>query len=104
MDKKIELKFNKVLSQELQKRGLNANSLSLKSGIPRSTIYSWLSGAFPDSRTISSVKVLADFFGIDLEYLLFGSRSIEDENLVINEVISGLDGVLYRVKVSTIKN
>ena len=107
MSPKGELKFDKILSKELQKRGLNANSLSLKSGIPRSTLYSWLGGACPDSRTMYSVKVLADFFGVNLEYLLFGTKDKkeekEEESLVINEVISGPNGLLYRVKVSMIQ-
>ena len=106
MSPKGELKFDKVLSKELQKRGLNANSLSLKSGIPRSTLYSWLGGACPDSRTIYFVKVLADFFGVNLDYLLFGTKSKkeekEEESLVIMKLYP-TDGLLYRVKVSMIQ-
>ena len=103
MTNKGKLKFQKVLSKELEKRGLNANSLSKKSGIPRSTIYSWLSGSYPDSRTIYSVKILAGFFGISLEYLLFEENEKREETYLVNEIISGKDGLFYRVKVSTIK-
>jgi len=103
MKNKGKLKFQKVLSKELEKRGLNGNSLSKKSGIPRSTIYSWLSGSYPDSRTIYSVKILADFFGISLEYLLFEENEKSEETYLVNEIISGRDGLLYRVKVSAIK-
>ena len=103
MKNKGKLKFQKVLSKELEKRGLNGNSLSKKSGIPRSTIYSWLSGSYPDSRTIYSVKILADFFGISLEYLLFEENGKSEETYLVNEIISGRDSLLYRVKVSAIK-
>ena len=84
MENKGKLKFQKVLSKELEKRGLNANSLSKKSGIPRSTIYSWLSGSYPDSRTIYSVKILAGFFGISLEYLLFEENEKREETYLIS--------------------
>ena len=104
MKKKGKLKFQKVLNKELEKRGLNANSLSKKSGIPRSTIYSWLSGSYPDSRTIYSVKELADFFGVSLEYLLFEESEKREETYLVNEIITGKDGLFYRVKVSAIKN
>ena len=89
MEKKGKLKFQKVFRKELEKRGLNGNSLSKKSGIPRSTIYSWLSGSYPDSRTIYSVKILADFFGISLEYLLFEENEKREETYLVNEIISG---------------
>ena len=103
MENQERLKFQKVLNKELEKRGLNANSLSKKSGIPRSTIYSWLSGSYPDSRTIYSVKTLADFFGVSLEYLLFEAKEKKEDTYLVNEIISGRDGNLYRVKVSAIK-
>lgn len=53
----------------MQEQGLNKRTLSQKSGIPYTTISDWYNKGFENTR-ISTVKKLATYFDVTLDYLL----------------------------------
>ncbi|CBW25663.1 putative prophage-related protein [Halobacteriovorax marinus SJ] len=74
-----ELKIGKVLTALMKKKGITFNKLSDATGVSSSNLKSWSANANPKSWT--QLKVVADFFGVDIEYLLFGKSNNELINL-----------------------
>src|SRR5690348_3361475 len=67
---KIRLGSN--LRAILKSRGVGLKELSRQTGIPYSTLHTWLSDRQP--KDILKVKTLADFLGVNLDFLLFGEE------------------------------
>ena len=60
------------LKHLLRNRGLSLKEVSIQTGIPYSTLHTWLENRQP--KDILKAKRLADFFGVDLHFLLFGEE------------------------------
>lgn len=63
------MNFLEKVSFLMQEQGLNKRTLSQKSGIPYTTISDWYNKGFENTR-ISTVKKLATYFDVTLDYLL----------------------------------
>lgn len=91
MKKKNEIVFNQTLKNLMQSSGMNVKGLSRESGIPQSTISSYI-GAVKASYDPSHLHSLSELFGVSIEFLLFGK---ERENhkalnaLLTEKVFSG---------------
>lgn len=88
--------YNRV-SKLCTKEGITVNGLIVKLGMSKSNGKSWREGAVPQAATL---KKIADYFGVDPEYLLNGSTNnsgdIADNHGVIGNAapISPDDGML----------
>jgi transcriptional regulator with XRE-family HTH domain len=79
--KKVVL--SKVLKSLLQERNISVRALSRELKIPQSTLNSIVSGKQPGS--IEQLLVLAQYFGVSLEYLATGEDS---EHPTLGEVLT----------------
>lgn len=78
------------LERLIKARGLNNHSFSQQSGIPYMTIKNfWEKGC--DNVKLTTLKKIADFFGVSLDYLIFGNEYLnaninitkDEQNLVL---------------------
>lgn len=65
-----------TLERLMSERGLNKNTLSKQSGIPYTTIDGFYKKGY-DNIKLSTLRQLADFFDVSLDYLITGN--IEDQ-------------------------
>ena len=84
-----KLKLHKVLQHLIDKRGITLRDLSRKTKIPASTLSSLMSGA--QIQKVEHALTLSEFFGVSLEYLLFGKtkKSLTVEEMKMEHVFSG---------------
>lgn len=85
-----ELKIGKVLTALMKQKGLTFNKLSNATGVSSSNLKSWSANSNPKSFT--QLKAIADFFNVDIEYLLFGESSkdtINLESLLTEKIFEG---------------
>lgn len=87
-----ELKLSKVLAALIKTRGLTITSLSRLTKVPLQTLHGWLQGNEP--RSIRQVKKVADFFGVDLDYLCFEIQTkrrkediLNNDKLIVFEIV-----------------
>jgi len=73
------------LEKLMNARNLNKHSFSQQSGIPYKTIDNfWKKGC--DNVKLTTLKKIAEFFGVTLDYLIFGSGGISNDiNVSIEE-------------------
>src|SRR5690348_11139746 len=57
----------------LKSRDLSLKEISCHTGIPYSTLHTWLEDRQP--KDVLKVKKLADYLGVSLDFLLFGESS-----------------------------
>lgn len=63
--------MEKNLKKILTKHKITLKSLSVEVGIPASTIHGWMNGVPP--KNIHEVKKIADFLGVTIDVLCFGT-------------------------------
>lgn len=88
-----------ILKSLLQKRGITIAHLSRSTTVPIQTLHGWLHGSEPKS--LKQVKFVADYLGVDLDYLCFGTQPFKAESLerYREEINAGIfEVVLRRVK------
>lgn len=94
-----KLKLNTVLRRLLKEKGISALELSRTSGVPNSTIATWLAGSAP--KRPEQIADVARIFGVSLHTILFdepepnASLAFEEEREVV------LDGY-YRLKLERV--
>lgn len=83
------LKLREVLKALLQQHAMSARQLSRETGVPPATIASYLAGR--GQLRPEQVALVADRFGVSLDYLLFGQdvRATTLENISTQELFSG---------------
>lgn len=88
--------MDKNLKKILTKNKLSLKSLSTEVGIPASTIHGWMNGVPP--KNVHEVKKIADFFGITIDVLCFGS--VEEVKRQREKIVGELGGVelILRIK------
>lgn len=88
--------MDKNLKKILTKNRLTLKSLSTEVGIPASTIHGWMNGVPP--KNLHEVKKIADFFGLTVDDLCFGS--LEEVKKHKEKVVGELGGVelILRIK------
>lgn len=94
----MELKA--ILRKIIKEKGLTVVAVSKASKVPVQTLHGWLHGS--DPKNIRQLKAVADFLGVDLDYLCFGIRpKSESEKIEMfeDEINAGIfEVVLRRVK------
>ncbi len=64
--------FSKRLHQLMEEQGLTLSQLAKETGIAKSCLHGYLNKAEP---SLKNVNVLAQFFGISVDYLVWGRKS-----------------------------
>lgn len=77
----MELKI--YLKQLIDSKGISVSRLAKATGVPNTTIANWLAGQAP--KNIEQVKKVADYFGISIDELVFGNKSIEKFKSILRE-------------------
>ncbi|HRK07577.1 MAG TPA: helix-turn-helix transcriptional regulator [Pseudobdellovibrionaceae bacterium] len=67
------MNLSKTLRELTRRHSLTVPRLAAQTGVPVNTLHNWLAGQSP--RRLEQVKLVADHFGVSLEYLLFGVES-----------------------------
>jgi len=94
----VELKT--ILRKIIKEKGLTVVAVSRASKVPVQTLHGWLQGS--DPKNIRQLKSVADFLGVDLDYLCFGIRPKSEADKIErfeDEINAGIfEVVLRRVK------
>jgi transcriptional regulator with XRE-family HTH domain len=96
---KIKFRLKKVISRELESRGMSLSKLAERCEINKGTLHNWCNGSAPDSRTIHHLASLSQFFQMSLMELLFDKE--EDGKSfkpIVETTVVGEDGY-YRISV-----
>lgn len=62
----------KYLNECLEREGISIQMLSRETGIPSSTLRTWLKGRSPN---IEQLQKVAEFFNVTLDFLAFGKKT-----------------------------
>lgn len=99
--RQINMQLKLILKKLIKERGTTIAHLSRATSVPLQTLHGWLNGSEPKS--LRQVKLIADYFEVDLDYLCFGIKPntktkgpIEDFRDEINAGV--FEVVLRRVK------
>lgn len=94
------MELKSILRKIIQDRGITVVAVARASKVPVQTIHGWLQGTEPKS--IRQVKCVADYLGVDLDYLCFGitpNNSPDKMEVFKDEINAGIfEVVLRRVK------
>jgi transcriptional regulator with XRE-family HTH domain len=63
------MRFCENLKKAMKEHNINQKKLSLKLGLPVSTLHGWLNGVAP--KNISDIKKVATIFGLTVDQLCF---------------------------------
>jgi hypothetical protein len=91
-------KFSEILSQKLD--GVNLSKLSRELKIPSTLLFEWKEAKRqPSFKNLNHVKQLAEYFGLSLDELLFGTNKAT----TISSVAFEDNNHQYRIKIERIK-
>lgn len=97
---KYTMKISKQLEKLLSDNAINVSQLARDVGISSKTIHNWTTGQKP--RDIDQVKLVADYFGISIDELCFGSsKKINKVNF--EEHQSEINAGVYEVILRKVK-
>ncbi len=68
----MTIKIKTILKKLLQGHDITAAQLARATKIPPQTINNWLSGQEP--RNLNQIKVVADYFDITVDFLVYGKE------------------------------
>lgn len=81
-------RMSETLSFLLEERGETATSVSRATGVPRSTISSWLAGR--NARDLHQVRKVARYLGTSFEFLVFGEvERCDVQALLLDRMFEG---------------
>lgn len=93
------MKLSTNLKSLMTKERMSLVELSKLSQVPKQTLHNWLSGA--DPKNLDQIRSVAQIFGLSIEELCYGERSISRQGLkdFEDEINAGVfEVVLRRVK------
>lgn len=91
------MELKKVLKELLHKNDLSVAQLARATGVARQTIDNWIAGQEP--RSLTQVKKVADYFGVQVDYLCFGQTKEKTIREFEDEINAGVfEVVLRRIK------
>lgn len=96
------MKLNEILTKLMKEADISPTKLSKATNVPLSTLHGWMQGIEP--RSISQVKNIADFFGINIDYLCFGKDPFEDSNNPIIQYENEINAGTFEVVLRKVKN
>lgn len=81
--------FLNVLERLMAERGLNKSTLSKLSGIPYTTIDGFFKKGYENTK-LSTLRQLSNFFGVTLDYLVYGELPERPQILTIYEQLNDI--------------
>ena len=99
----MKLVLNSHLKQLLKRKDMTVAQLSRATAIPPQTLNNWLSGQEP--RKLSQVKIVADYFGVSLDELLYKIEIPEQRkiNTDIREFSEEINAGIFEVVLRRVK-
>lgn len=94
MPKVRVMQLSKKLRELMKLNDLTVARLSKYTAVPVNTLHNWLSGQAP--RTVSQLKAVAEFFGVTVDYLVFGTEVRVDSNALPELLHSGQFEIVVR--------
>jgi len=90
--KKLSGDFGERLEKLCKDRGISINELSRRIGVSSKTVHTWVGKNGSTPRRPDDLKKLCDFFGVSLEFLVFGEDRSENIEALFSksEVHTGL--------------
>jgi len=94
----VAVELKSILRKTIQEKGVTVTAVARATKVPVQTLHGWLQGSEPKS--IRQLKAIADYLGVDLDYLCFGINPGPDKiEMFENEINAGVfEVVLRRVK------
>jgi transcriptional regulator with XRE-family HTH domain len=79
----------------LEKNDLSLSKLSRDTNVPKSNLSAWLKGRSPN---IEQLDVVAQYFGVSIEFLMFGRKNLTNEPTLMYraEVEDGKYEIIFR--------
>ena len=77
----MEIQLREVLNRELKDYKLK--EVSKATGIPMSLLSDWQNGSLPSGKNMNHLYILAEFFDLTLEELLFNIRQSKSKTEVL---------------------
>ncbi len=74
----LNMVIKTILKKLIKEKGLTITNLSRATKVPLQTLHGWLNGSEP--KNLRQVKAVADYLEVDLDYLCFGIKPIEQRN------------------------
>lgn len=91
------MELKSILKRLIREKGISITHLSRSTKVPLQTLHGWLHGSEPKS--LRQVKVVADYFEVDLDYLCFGIKPKSNKNQLEDfqdEINAGIFEVVLR--------
>lgn len=98
-DRESVMQLKNILKKLIKEHEISVAHLSRKTKVPLQTLHGWLSGNEPKS--IKQVKIVADYFQVDLDYICFGIAHQKDKKVeeYQDEINAGVfEVILKKVK------
>ncbi len=92
------MELKSILRKTIQEKGVTVTAVARAAKVPVQTLHGWLHGSEPKS--IRQLKAVADYLGVDLDYLCFGIKPAADKiEMFESEINAGVfEVVLRRIK------
>lgn len=75
-----------------ESRGVSAYKVSKDTGIPQPTFSEWKKGKYTPK--IEKMKIIADYFGVSIDYLMTGKEKSPDGKSELDEKLSLLKNIM----------
>jgi transcriptional regulator with XRE-family HTH domain len=97
----MKIKLSVVLKRELS--GLKLSDVAKETGIPISLLSDWKEGSLPSGKNISKLLVLAEYFSLNLEQLIFDIREKKSSSIVLQTTRFRDGEAEYRISIEKLK-
>lgn len=94
--------FLETLNSLMESNGLNKNTLSKYSGIPYTTIVGFYTKG-TDNVKLSTLRKLADYFNVSLDFLINGQDATENTDSIENELMTSFNKLNKKGKTEAVK-
>lgn len=97
----MKLMLQTCLKRLLKEEDMTVAQLSRATKIPPQTLNNWLSGQEP--RKLSQVKIIADYFEVTLDQLLYGVDPMVQKKNVISDFSDEINAGIFEVVLRRVK-
>lgn len=93
----------KVLNRVMKEYGATPRSLSKDTKIPITTLRNWQAGILPSAKNLHYISVLAEYFDLSVNELLFNKKDLEKEIVVLFSTTFVDSGRRYKLTIEKIE-
>lgn len=100
----MEIKLKEVLSRELKHRGESVHAVAEATGIPSSTLHSWVAaGQLPSAKNLHHLKKLSEYLNISISVLLFNAKEDNSGATILFQTTFVDQDTKYRLVIEKMK-